>query len=124
MFCKPIAYAHSKPGLPKERWHALEDHLQGTAKPASDFAGKFGGTSWGWYAGLWHDLGKFASDWQFGILREMFGKNLDGNESVQPCVSCFVDLAHPARADRLEDFVGAEFRSGGDGHGFAFGSQL
>jgi len=61
---QPVAYAHSKQGLSKERWHALEDHLQGTAQRASDFAGKFGSAIWGWYAGLWHDLGKFAPDWQ------------------------------------------------------------
>jgi hypothetical protein len=65
---QPIAYAHSKQRLPKDRRHALEDHLQGTAKRASDFAGKFESATWGWYAGLWHDLGKFAPDWQSFLI--------------------------------------------------------
>jgi len=62
------AYAHSKEGLPTESWHLLEDHLRGTAQRASDFAAKFGTGTWGWYAGLWHDLRKFAPDWQTFLM--------------------------------------------------------
>jgi CRISPR-associated endonuclease/helicase Cas3 len=57
-------YAHSKKGLPREQWHRLEDHLRGTGGRAQEFAAKFGCGRLGWYAGLWHDLGKYASDWQ------------------------------------------------------------
>ena len=80
---QPIAYAHSKQGLPKERWHALEDHLQGTAQRASDFAGKFESAIWGWYAGLWHDLGKFAPDWQ-SFLTEAGEDASSLGEETQP----------------------------------------
>src|SRR5262249_7494398 len=78
---RPIAFAHSKQGLPKERWHALEDHLEGTAKRASDFAGKFGGATWGWYAGLWHDLGKFAPDWQSFLIEAGEDASSQGDET-------------------------------------------
>jgi CRISPR-associated endonuclease/helicase Cas3 len=58
------AYAHSKEGLPREQWHTLEDHLRGVADKASRFAAKFDSERWGWYAGLWHDLGKFRAEFQ------------------------------------------------------------
>lgn len=59
-----VAYAHSKQAAPCEQWHTLEDHLRGTADKASRFAAKFGSEKWGWYAGLWHDLGKFCAEFQ------------------------------------------------------------
>lgn len=58
------AYAHSKPGLPRAQWHTLEDHLRGVAEKASRFAAKFDSGRWGWYAGLWHDVGKFRAEFQ------------------------------------------------------------
>lgn len=58
-------YAHSKEGVPRgAQWHRLEDHLRDTARRSEQFASKFSGGRWGWYAGLWHDLGKCAFDWQ------------------------------------------------------------
>jgi CRISPR-associated endonuclease/helicase Cas3 len=59
-----IAYAHSKEGAPKSDWHTLKDHLQAVARLASGFASKWDAGDWGHYAGLWHDLGKYALDWQ------------------------------------------------------------
>src|SRR5271154_959056 len=35
--------------------------------------------------------------------------NFDGNDAIQARVTCFVDLAHPARADWRVDFIGSEF---------------
>jgi CRISPR-associated endonuclease/helicase Cas3 len=57
-------YAHSKAGEPRETWHRLEDHLLGTAEKARDFAAAWGAGEWGYLAGLWHDLGKYAPAWQ------------------------------------------------------------
>ncbi len=46
------------------RIHPLEEHLEGTARRASRFAAEFGCASWGYLAGLWHDLGKYSPDFQ------------------------------------------------------------
>jgi hypothetical protein len=42
----------------------------------------------------------------------VFGKNLDGNRSIQPRVSRPVHLTHPTGADRREDFVRTKQLSG------------
>ena len=69
MFLSETAFAHSKPGVPREEWHTLEEHLKGTATLAAEFTSAFGAEQWGYLAGLWHDLGKYAPDWQ-AFLRE------------------------------------------------------
>jgi len=46
------------------RLHELQDHLFGTAERAALFASAFGFRQWGWIAGLWHDLGKYAPAFQ------------------------------------------------------------
>ena len=46
------------------RKHPLKDHLLGTAAKAAGFAGVFGFHSWGFLAGLWHDLGKYGEPFQ------------------------------------------------------------
>ncbi len=46
------------------RIHTLNDHLMGTAERAARFAAVFGFQSWGWLAGLWHDLGKYGPPFQ------------------------------------------------------------
>ncbi len=38
--------------------HDLVEHLKSVARRASEFAGKFGAADLGFWAGLWHDLGK------------------------------------------------------------------
>ncbi len=58
------AYAHSKEGVPAEHWHRLEDHLRDTARRAGEFASVWGAGEIAFLAGLWHDLGKYALDWQ------------------------------------------------------------
>jgi len=52
-------YAHSRSDAGPEQWQRLEDHLQGVADRAAQFAEAFGAGGWGKLAGLWHDLGKF-----------------------------------------------------------------
>ena len=53
----PEFYAHSENQA--GRYHKLVDHLQAVADLAREFAGPFGGGEVAYYAGLWHDLGKF-----------------------------------------------------------------
>lgn len=50
------------------RFQALEDHLQGVAGRAQRFAAAFGCEAWGELAGRWHDLGKYAADFQRYLL--------------------------------------------------------
>lgn len=59
-----IYYAHSKEGSPPQEWQLLEDHLKQTAEIARDFASVFGSGDWAYLAGMWHDLGKYAPDFQ------------------------------------------------------------
>ena len=44
--------------------HDLEDHLRDVAKLAGDFAQDFGSADWAPVAGVWHDLGKYAKEFQ------------------------------------------------------------
>ena len=44
--------------------HNLVDHLQAVAEIARDFAKPFGGEEAAYYAGLWHDIGKFDPQFQ------------------------------------------------------------
>jgi len=46
------------------RVHLLEEHLRGTAERAARFSSEFGAAGWGYLAGLWHDLGKYAPEFQ------------------------------------------------------------
>lgn len=57
-------YAHSGEKPDKSDWQTLEDHLQGVAKLAEEFAAVFAAGEWGRLAGLWHDLGKYSEAFQ------------------------------------------------------------
>ena len=57
-------YAHTGPGPPGEQWQRLEEHLSRVAELAGEFASAWNARDWGYAAGLWHDLGKAAEDWQ------------------------------------------------------------
>lgn len=63
-------YAHSKDGEPPENWQPLEEHLRNVAELAAEFAKPFGGEEWARIAGLWHDIGKQADEFQAYLLRE------------------------------------------------------
>ena len=58
----PEFYAHSANG--EGRCHGLVEHLRAVALLARDFAAPFGGGDAAYYAGLWHDLGKFNPEFQ------------------------------------------------------------
>lgn len=55
-------YTHSENGQGVK--HDLVTHLERVAELASQFAGKFGAADFGYWADLWHDLGKFHPDFQ------------------------------------------------------------
>ncbi len=63
------------------RVHGLEEHSRETAELASRFAAEFGCAGWGRLTGLWHDLGKFSSDFQ-RYIRAAGG--IDGHVEGRP----------------------------------------
>ena len=60
-------YAHT-PGRGSV-WHDLVLHLEQTAIRARDNGAKFGAGEIGYFAGLWHDLGKFNPEFQEYLVR-------------------------------------------------------
>ena len=64
-------YAHSVEGAPENEWEPLEAHLRRVAEGdgasfpgAAGFAEAFDCREWGRLLGLWHDLGKYAPEFQ------------------------------------------------------------
>jgi len=60
----PGFYGHSKEGMPESGWQPLEDHLVNAARISEGFAKDFSAGEWGRLAGLWHDLGKYSTEFQ------------------------------------------------------------
>jgi CRISPR-associated endonuclease/helicase Cas3 len=56
-----VAHAPLEPDLP---WHKLEDHLEAVGSLAAEGISRVADPMWGTLAGIWHDLGKYAPDWQ------------------------------------------------------------
>src|SRR5262249_31931572 len=50
------------------------------------------------------------------IAGDVLTKNLNGDDAIDARVSGFVDLAHPACAEQMDDFVRAESRSRRERH--------
>jgi CRISPR-associated endonuclease/helicase Cas3 len=57
-----MLYAHTPNS--SGQWHGLQAHLQATAAMARAFAERFGAGALAYYAGLWHDMGKFHPKFQ------------------------------------------------------------
>ena len=57
-------YARTVEGRPKSAWQKLHEHLDRVADRASASAEVFKSRDWGYCAGLWHDLGKYSSEFQ------------------------------------------------------------
>jgi len=74
----PRHFAHSLPGRPPEKWQSLTEHLLNVAELASKFAESFGGGSFAYLAGLWHDLGKYSNAFQ-----EYLKSNIDSDAYVR-----------------------------------------
>ena len=55
--------AHT-PAKGSDIWHNLKDHLSDVAEKAGNYAAKFHAFELGYYAGLWHDLGKYNPEFQ------------------------------------------------------------
>jgi len=68
MTSQPVGpFAHSLKDKPPSAWQTIEAHLQNVANLSAGFAAPFGASSWGYLAGLWHDLGKYAPEFQHYI---------------------------------------------------------
>lgn len=52
--------------LPNGKWeeHFLDEHSHGVANLAGEFANHFDSAGWANLAGLWHDLGKYSTEFQ------------------------------------------------------------
>ena len=55
-----IAHSSNEAGQP----HGLVEHLRTVAEMAREFSKPFGGDEAAYYAGLWHDIGKFDPEFQ------------------------------------------------------------
>jgi len=86
----PECFAHTKEGRPPEEWQPLDRHLRSVGSLAREFAAAFGSGAWGELAGLWHDLGKYAPDFQ-AYLREA--------SNLLSVVDASVEDARPGRID-------------------------
>jgi len=62
--------AHT-PFYPSANAQPLDDHLRGVADRCESFVAVFADPAWGRLAGLWHDFGKAAPDWQEFIRSAM-----------------------------------------------------
>jgi CRISPR-associated endonuclease/helicase Cas3 len=70
-------YAHSLEGQPPEKWQSLDSHLLEVARKAELFALPFNSGNWAYNAGLLHDLGKAAGEFQAYLFRENGLDDLD-----------------------------------------------
>src|SRR5512138_3864116 len=55
--------AHA-PHAAERPWHALADHSEAVSRMTAHFTRTVVDAQWGRLAGIWHDLGKGAPDWQ------------------------------------------------------------
>lgn len=89
-----IYYAHTAtrsdgtPDPDQRNWQALETHLRNVAQRAGEFAARFDGADWARQAGWWHDLGKYAAEFQ-DYLRAAGGANAHLEE--RPEIAAKVD---------------------------------
>ncbi|AFY93139.1 CRISPR-associated helicase/endonuclease Cas3 [Chamaesiphon minutus] len=56
--------AHTPPPNDSQKWHDLKKHLTDVANGTAGFADKLGAQRLGYYAGLWHDLGKYNPEFK------------------------------------------------------------
>lgn len=71
---EPIAHTRNDLGA----YHDLREHLTSVARLAGKFAGKFGATELGHWAGIWHDLGKCHPEFQQYLLDAEAGSRRPG----------------------------------------------
>ena len=71
-----MAYAHSENSAGNR--HDLVEHLLSVATKAREHADKFGAGDLAYWAGLWHDLGKFHPDFQTYLIEAEAGQRQRG----------------------------------------------
>jgi CRISPR-associated endonuclease/helicase Cas3 len=102
-----LAYAHSpnSNGVP----HDLIEHLKSVAEHASRFAEKFGAADMAYWAGLWHDIGKFHLDFQAYLANPMARRGPDHSSAgailAEKCFSplAFLVAGHHGGLPALEE---------------------
>ena len=62
---------HAHSANDEGEWHDLADHLRTVAEIAGRFCEPFGSYDAGYYAGLWHDIGKFNPEFQRYLAGEL-----------------------------------------------------
>lgn len=71
-------FAHKKDDENKKVfYHKLEDHINSVAELSSCFSSVFSAEEWGYFAGLWHDIGKYSKEFQ----RRLSGENIHVDHS-------------------------------------------
>jgi len=63
-------------------WEQLETHLREVADQSASFASAFGAGEWGRLAGLWHDLGKYSTEFQAYLKAVTTEAHLEEKASV------------------------------------------
>lgn len=77
---KPAFAAHTPSQEQPDDWHVLSEHLSDVADLAKTLAGKFDAGELGFYAGLWHDLGKYNPKFQ-SYLEQCEAASQSGNSA-------------------------------------------
>jgi CRISPR-associated endonuclease/helicase Cas3 len=86
----PFAHSPNSHGVP----HDLVEHLQGVAQQAKRFAEKFDAGDLAYWAGLWHDLGKFHPDFQAYLANPVAKRGPDHSSAGAVLAGrCFSPLA-------------------------------
>jgi len=80
---QPIAHAARGADGNWREPHVLEDHIQGVAALAADFAKAFGAEDIARHAALWHDHGKYQPRWQ-QYIRKASGFEADAHIEDKP----------------------------------------
>lgn len=79
----PIAHVRTDSSSEAMLAHPLEQHLEGVAVCAAEFAAVFNNDDWARVAALWHDLGKYKGDFQ-DYIRRVTGYERDEAEEGGP----------------------------------------
>lgn len=75
-------FAHSLENRPLSDWQRLDTHLNKVASRAAEFAAAFNSADWAWNAGMLHDIGKAADQFQCYLRRQNNIKDPIYEESI------------------------------------------
>ncbi len=87
-----MAFAHS--ANPSGVRHDLVDHLRAVAETAGHFGLGLEAGELAYYAGLWHDIGKFHPDFQSYLLRSEESPKLRGHGPDHKAAGCSLSFEH------------------------------